>query len=146
MKQSINFAFAVSAAQVFEPKHFGDADNFLMYHWDGEAMHFVEVLPNPFITFDEEHGSKRKGVAISDFLAAQDIHVLVSKRFGKNVQVVNQHFLPVMIDKVSKEECFAVLEQYMDDITLELEQKSGPYTLYAIRGGALKRIAIKADE
>ena len=146
MKYSINFAFAVSDAQIFEPKHFGDADNFLVYHWDGEAMHFVEVLPNPFITFDEEHGSKRKGVAISDYLSEQMIDVIVSKRFGKNVQVVNQHFLPVMIDKVSKEECFAVLEQYMDDIILALAQKSEPYALYAIRGSELRRIAIKANE
>jgi len=29
----IRFAFAVNLADVFEPKHFGDADKYLIYEW-----------------------------------------------------------------------------------------------------------------
>ena len=145
IENSIYFAFAVSDAEVFEAKHFGDADNYLIYHWDGDTMHYVDALSNPFKTYDESQGAHRKGEAISAFLLAHKVQVLVSKRFGKNVQVVHRHFIPVMIDESTKEACFSTLEQYMSTITQALSDAADTYAVFAIREGELKRIAVRQD-
>ncbi len=139
------FAFAVSAAHVFEPKHFGDADYYQLFKWNKEGFEFIEALENPFKNFDETQGARHKGEQISEFLLTNKVQVIVSKRYGKNVQVVNQSFLPVITDSTSRDECFSVLENYIDALLEGLTALTAPFPVFALRDGALKQIDVKAS-
>jgi len=65
---NIKFAFAVGNSGTFEAKHFGDADKYLIYEWDGQNFYLSTELLNNFKYFDEQqHGSKKKGELLSNF-------------------------------------------------------------------------------
>ncbi|OQX72109.1 MAG: hypothetical protein B6D61_15165 [Bacteroidetes bacterium 4484_249] len=95
----LQFAFAVNNDGQFEKKHFGDADKYLIYKLESNKLVLLVEEPNKFKLLDEkiEHGSKRKGNAIIEFLKGKKVNVLVSRQFGKNIKLINEHFIPVII-------------------------------------------------
>jgi predicted Fe-Mo cluster-binding NifX family protein len=97
--KSIRFAFAVNQLNTFEPHNFGNADKFLIYDWVNNDFLFLKEEANRFKDLDDDHvnGSERKGKAIISFLKNLDINVLVSIKFGKNIQMVNTSFIPVIV-------------------------------------------------
>ncbi|MEN8157245.1 MAG: NifB/NifX family molybdenum-iron cluster-binding protein [Bacteroidota bacterium] len=136
----IGFAFAVSHDNQFEARHFGDADRYMIYHLvDGKVTLSSEEL-NRFKTMDEEqeHGSRKKGNAIIEHLKSKQVKVLVSKQFGKNIRMVNQHFVPVKISSESPEEVISILNENLHWIQDELDNSSDGYKLFTINSGILK--------
>ncbi|MCD4695077.1 MAG: hypothetical protein K8S16_02455, partial [Bacteroidales bacterium] len=95
----LRFAFAVNSENQFEKKHFGDADKYLIYHQESDKLVLSSEEPNRFKLLDEEaeHGSRKKGKAIIEFLKGKNVNVLVSRQFGKNIRMINEHFIPVKI-------------------------------------------------
>ncbi len=137
---NIGFALAVSNSNQFEARHFGDADKYLIYHLeDGQMVRSSEEL-NLFKTLDEEHehGSRKKGNAIIEHLKKLKVNALVSRQFGKNIRMVNQHFIPIKITKESPDEVIAVLNENLHWIQDELENASSGYRLFTISSGILK--------
>ncbi len=139
---NIKFAFAVNHSDVFEAKHFGDADKYLMYEYADDDLKFVSEQINTVKTLDEEphHGSGKKGNAIINLLKENEVKVLVSRQFGKNIKMVNQHFIPVIISSDTVENTLAVLIKHIKWIIDELKNKSTGYKLFTIRKGILKTI------
>ena len=134
------FAFAVNKANHFEKKHFGDADKYLIYKQDGDEIKLFSEEINIFKTFDKEveHGSKKKGDAIIQFLKAKDVNVLVSRQFGKNINRVNNHFIPVKISVDQPDEILDVLAKNLHWIKDELNNNTNGYKLFIIKSGILK--------
>ena len=99
MNTNIFLAFAVGHSETFESCHFGDADKFLIYEWNSSTLTYKSELINSAkdLDIDHEHGSKKKGNAIIDLLQRNEVKILVSKQFGKNIQMVNRFFIPVVI-------------------------------------------------
>lgn len=139
-KNSIRFAFAVNNQNLFQKKHFGDADKYLIYELVDDEIIDVSEETNKFKNFDEvqAHGSKRKGEAIIDFLKSKGVGVLVSKQFGKNIKIVNQHFIPVIVDNDSVNEIKKELIKQIKWLKDELSIKRDNYMLFKIGSGALK--------
>ncbi len=136
----ITFAFALNNDGLFEKRHFGDTDKFAIYTFENSELSFVDEWPNSFKTFDETkiHGSKKKGDAIISFLKKKDVSVLVSKQFGKNIKMVNQHFIPVIIAENDPEKVLKVLHKRIGWFRDELKNRNTNFMLFRIKNGILK--------
>ena len=134
------FAFAVSENNQFEKKHFGDADKYLIYKQDDDGIKLFSEEMNIFKSLDEEveHGSKKKGEAIIQFLKEKNVNVLVSRQFGKNINRVNSHFIPVKISVDRPDEILEVLVKDLHWIKDELDSNANEFRLFIIKSGILK--------
>jgi predicted Fe-Mo cluster-binding NifX family protein len=142
----ITFALALNNDGVFEKRHFGDTDKFAIYTYENHKLSFKEELPNTFKSMDEvhEHGSKKKGNSIISFLKEKGVSVLVSKQFGRNIKMVNQHFVPVIIAEDNPSNAVEILQKNMDWFKDELQNRKENYMLFHIKNGILK-MHIKKD-
>ena len=142
----VTFALALNNEGVFEKRHFGDTDKFAIYKFEDNELRFHEETSNSFKTMDEvqEHGSKKKGDAIIAFLKEKGVSVLVSKQFGRNIKMVNKHFVPVIIAEDKPEQVLEVLLKRMNWFTDELKNRKENYMLFHIKNGILK-MHIKKD-
>ncbi len=131
---------AVNNSGQFQPKHFGDADQYMIYEKNADGLKFVRSEINKFKNLDEEHehGSAKKGNAIIDFLKGKGINVLVSKQFGKNIKMVNRHFIPVIIYTDTPEEVLPILSKHMKWITDEIDNNPQEHKLFIIKNGVMK--------
>ena len=136
----LRFAFAVNKENNFAKMHFGDADKYLIYTLEAGKMIFSSEEINSFKLLDEEHehGSKRKGNAIIKFLKEKDVHVLVSTQFGKNINLVNKHFIPVKISLERQDEIIDILNKHLHWIQDEWKNTSSGFKLFSIKSGILK--------
>jgi len=142
----ITFALALNNEGVFEKKHFGDTDRFAIYQFENHELTFKEEVLNTFKSMDEvqEHGSKKKGNAIISFLKEKGVSVLVSKQFGRNIKMVNQHFVPVIIAEDEPSHAVEVLQKHMNWFKDELQNRKTNYMLFHIKNGILK-MHVKKD-
>jgi len=58
---------------------------------------------------------------------------LVSKQFGKNIQLVNRFFLPVLVNDESPAEATAKLKSNIKSIENEISQNRENYKLFNLR-------------
>ncbi len=137
---NITFALALNEEGVFERRHFGDTDKFAIYKFGDGELTFIEEWPNTFKDMDEvqEHGSKKKGNAIISFLKEKGVSVLVSKQFGRNIKMVNQHFVPVIIAEDEPEQVLSILHKKVNWFKDELKNRETDYMLFHIKNGILK--------
>ena len=136
----LRFAFAVNNENRFVKKHFGDADRYLIYTLESGKMILSSEEINDFKPVDEEHehGSKRKGNAIIRFLKEKDVNVLVSTLFGKNINLVNKHFIPVKISLDQQDDIIDILIKHQHWIKDEWDNNSSGFKLFTIKSGILK--------
>jgi predicted Fe-Mo cluster-binding NifX family protein len=148
MDEKIIFAFAVTRQNNFGNKHFGDADKYLIYEATQNEMKFVEEKINLTKNIDEtakpEHGSQEKGNAVIKFMKERGVNVLVAKQFGKNIKMVNKHFIPVIILKENPDDVSVIIIKHLKWFKDELINKPEEYKLFIIKNGILKT-AIKKD-
>lgn len=138
--KSIRFAFAVNQLNAFEPQNFGHADKFLIYEWVDNDFLFLKEEANRFKDLDDDHEntSERKGKAIIAFLKDLDINVLVSIKFGKNIQMINTSFIPVIVSSETPDEVKLTLKKHMKWIEEEFKNKPQEFKLFTMKNGILK--------
>lgn len=138
--KTIRFAFALNFQDEFEPAHFGDAESFHIYKSSGEDFQLISKITNPFKDSDEEkeHGSKSKGMAIIELLKEQQVEVLVSMQFGRNIKLINTHFIPAITSEPSQEKTKKGLLKNYKWFCEDLERKPEHYKLFDLRHGNLK--------
>ena len=141
----LKFAFAVNSKGVFEKKHFGDLKQFLIYEVVDNKLVYKNTLLNEYRRFDEEqeHGSKKKAKAIINYLKENDVSVMVSMQFGKNIKRVNEHFIPIIIYSEDVQEAIEVVNKHMYWILDEWNDKPIEYKLFTIKSGILKSVIKK---
>lgn len=144
--KSIRFAFAVNQLNALEPQNFGNAEKFLIYDWVNNDFLFLKEEANRFKDLDDDHvnGSERKGKAIIAFLKNLDINVQVSIKFGKNIQMVNTSFIPVIVSSETPEEVKLAVKKHVKWIEDELINRPEEFKLFTIKNGILKT-AIKQN-
>ena len=127
----IHIAFALSKKGTHESKHFGEADKFAIFLWQNNELVFRSEIQNPLKNFDEAqpHGDQKKGQGIIELLKAQKVNVVVSKQFGKNIRMINQHFLPVIAHGDTPSEVFPTLQEHAEWLTSELRKSPSQYDL-----------------
>ena len=136
----LRFAFAVNNDNQFGKRHFGDADKYLIYQQDVDNLVPSSDEANRYKLLDDEveHGSKKKGEAIIGFLKNKGVNVLVSRQFGKNIKLINAHFIPVIISTENPDEVIQVLTRHLHWIEDEWGQKKSNFKLFTIKEGILK--------
>ncbi|RLD89071.1 MAG: hypothetical protein DRJ02_02300 [Bacteroidetes bacterium] len=137
---NVRFALAVSSDKQFEKRHFGDADKYLIYEHIDDKLMFLSEEVNGFKDMDETkvHGSQRKGHAIIEFLKSKKVNVLVSRQFGKNIKMVNQHFIPVIITTENSDDVLEILNHHIHWIEDEWGNNKQGFKLFKIKAGILK--------
>lgn len=142
------FAFAVNKENKFKKKHFGDADKFLIYKQENNTIALESEEINVFKLMDEEHehGSKKKGQAIIDFLQKKGVNVLVSMQFGKNIKLINKPFIPVKISEEHPDEIIEILAKHLHWIKDEWDKNKSNHKLFIINSGILKVSIDKAKK
>ena len=137
---NLRFAFAVNNDNQFEKKHFGDADKFMIYKQENDKIVFLSEETNHFKFMDEEavHGSKQKGMAIIKFLKGRGANVLISKQFGKNIKLINEHFIPVINYSEQADEVIRILSRHLNWFDEEYEKNTSNFKLFTIKSGMLK--------
>jgi predicted Fe-Mo cluster-binding NifX family protein len=143
----LSFAFALNNNSVFEEKHFGESDKFVIYNEKGQLILLQEEIDNSFKSLDENqiHGSQKKGSAIISFLKEKKVNVLVSKQFGKNIRMVNKHFVPIIIQEDSPNDVLRILQKHKKWIKDELMNRQTDHMLFYIKNGILK-LKVKDDK
>jgi len=141
----MRFAFAVNNNNQFEKSHFGDTEKFLIYDAGSGSLEYIAEEPNVFRDMDEvkEHGSKKKGLAIIDFLKNKGVRVLVSRQFGRNIKIINEHFVPIIIYAAAPEKVINTINHHMHWISDELDSTSSNFKLFSIKSGILKTVVKK---
>ena len=126
---NIRFAFAVNHDNRFSDEHFGDADKFMIYEVADSRIYFVHSEPNLLKVIDEhdDHGDPKKGKGIIKFLTNKNIDVIVAKQFGKNIAMVREHFLPIIISHEEPVEVKRLLSSRLDDVKESLQEKNKSY-------------------
>lgn len=141
----VRIAFAVNHNAHIEARHFGDADKYLIGEYINQEIVMIREEINSCKTFDEqqENGHRKKGHAIIELLKKNHVNILVSRQFGKNVQIVNRHFIQVIVDIAKPDEAIPYIAKYMKHFENELSRQPAKYTLFTIKNGELNEIAIK---
>jgi predicted Fe-Mo cluster-binding NifX family protein len=137
---NLKFAFAVNKENKFDKRYFGDADKYLIYEQLDNEMVLIGEEINNFKLFDEEHehGSKKKGDAIIKFLKGKEVNVLVSMQFGKNIKIVNEYFIPIIIYSEKPEDTVNILNKHLHWIKDEWGKNKSNFKLFTIKAGILK--------
>lgn len=145
---NIKFAFAVNNNGLFQKKHFGDAEKYFIYQLKKNEISFEKEILNSFKNVDEDgkHGSKKKGQAIIGLLKEKNVNVLVSPQFGKNIKLINAHFIPILVFEEKPDSIIGILLKHIKHINEELANKSGEYMLFTIKNGAMKPAGKKFDK
>jgi len=141
----IKFAFAVNSINQFEKNHFGDSHKFLIYGVESGNLKFLSEEKNIFKEMDEtkEHGSRKKGLAIIDYLKSMGANILVSRQFGRNIKVINEHFIPVIIYSDEPNEVVDSLAHHLHWLVDELDNTTSNFKLFTIKSGILKSVVNK---
>ncbi len=134
------FAFAVNSGNRFMRSHFGDADKYLLYEIESNELKLVAEEKNIFKHLDEEkkHGSQKKGSAIIKFLVDKNVKAIVSLQFGRNIKMVNKHFIPIIIQENNPDDAIVIINKHLHWIKDEWEHKTSEYNLFMIKNGILK--------
>ena len=136
----LKFAFAVNTKNQFKKSHFGDADKYLLYEVVSDELKLVAEEENIFKHLDQanEHGSKIKGNAIIKFLVDKNVKAIVSLQFGRNIKMVNKHFIPIIIHEDKPQDAIEVINKHLHWIGDEWKRKNSDYNLFTIKFGVLK--------
>jgi predicted Fe-Mo cluster-binding NifX family protein len=138
--KSIRIACAVNSNRSFEEKHFSNADKFLIYEWSGNEFFFIKEEINVFKNMDGDEDSdlNRNCISLTTLLKEVDVKVLVSKQFGKNIQMVNHLFIPVIVNSETTDEVASILKKHIRWIEDDLSSKPVEYKLFTLKSGILK--------
>ena len=125
----LRFAFAVNNENRFAKIHFGDADRYLIYTLEDGKMSLSSEEVNNIKAIDQdlESGSVSKGNAIIKFLRDRDVNVLVSKQFCPNINLLNEHFIPVLITRDQEDEIIDILNKHLHWIQDEWKNNPSGY-------------------
>jgi len=136
----IRIAFALNNEGEFEKKHFGDADKYHIYHFNNGALNLLYEEVNQFKSVDETtvHGSKKKADQIIKFLEDKNVSVLVSRRFGKNIQFIVNHFIPVEVKEEAPEKVKIILLKHIRWLQDELNNHPKEHNKFVMDSGILK--------
>jgi predicted Fe-Mo cluster-binding NifX family protein len=137
---SIRFACAVNHNGLFEAKHFGNADKYLIYEWNNGDFNFIKEVTNSYNNFDDIklNGLSTKNMACINLLEQAEVKILVSRQFGQNVQMINKLFIPVVVNSETPEEVVSILKKHIRWIEEELNSHPEEFKLFSINKGILK--------
>jgi len=136
----LRFAFALNTKNQFEKDFFGNADKFMIYELVSGKLEAIFEIENEFKdeTVNNPSIKEQKAENITKKLIANDVKVIVSKQFGKNIKLVNEYFIPIKIFSDKPGDAILAINNHIHWIEDELHNFSSEYKLFIIKSGILK--------
>jgi len=120
MEANFKLAIALTKDLKLPENHFGESEKFLIYRFSDGRLRFVKSIPNQHRNDDEgEHGNPEKGRNIADLLKKEDVNCVVSRFFGKNIRIISEYFLPVIVPVNDVKKVISLLDIKAEKIVLE---------------------------
>ena len=137
----LKFAFAVNNDHTFNNRFFGEADKFLVYRLNEGKIEFEGEIGNrrEIREIDLTELNLRTDAIFKD-LISNEIKVIVSKDFGKNLKLVNEYFIPVKVLSDNLNGAIDAIQDHLHWILDELDNFSSGYKLFTIKSGILKTV------
>jgi len=133
--ENLRIAFAVNEMKMLPHSHFGDASCFEIFQWQNNELNYVETVRNDTLKKEKEHdhGDGQKGYAMVDLLLQHRVNVLVSRQFGKNITIIQKHFLPILVNNDSLEEAKSIVALQFSAVKASLLNTSTAYKPLSLR-------------
>ncbi len=91
----LHVAFATMDGQIYTKDHFGSANIYAVYSYDGSIFQHLEDIRNT-TEEEEEDGDLRKARSVLDLLREKNVHIVVARRFGPNIRRIRRFLVPVV--------------------------------------------------
>lgn len=111
-------AFATDDGNTFMNRHFGDAQQYVIYKITPTESRLIKAIGN---TSEEEqqHADPNKARSVTQLFKRDNVQLLASKKFGGNIQRMKQQFLCVLMNDKSIPDAVKRIQQNFDAITKE---------------------------
>jgi predicted Fe-Mo cluster-binding NifX family protein len=146
-RNTIRLALAITKFDVFESRNFCNAYKFRVYDLINKDLVYVEDILNKYrsVADKQTERSEDNSNEIINLLKNHDINVLVSSVYGRNLQKVNNHFIPVIVTSETPDEAIAAIIKHIKWIEDELSNRPAEFKLFTIKKGILKT-SVKKDQ
>ena len=132
------FAFAVNEIDRFENKNFSEASKFLIFKENNGDIYFEASINNPARNKPQPDFPGKVNKEILEILKKWNVNILVARKFGEKVALVNDTFIPVKIEKETPGEVVQILREKLFWIKDEMKADHIEHKLFTIKKGILK--------
>lgn len=117
-------AFATDDGEHYMDRHFGDAEKYVLYEIDSAGYKYLDTITNTTEEEDnEKHADPKKAKGIAELLRKDKVTVLVSKKFGANINKMKKKFVCVLMNDAKITVSISRIQQHFDKILAEWEKK-----------------------
>ena len=115
-------AFATDDGLSFMDRHFGDANQYDIHEINPSETNFIRVINNIINEDEEVHADPNKAKGIAYLLKKEKVQVLVSKKFGANINRMKKKFVCILMNDKQISESIKTIQQYFYVIVDEWEK------------------------
>jgi predicted Fe-Mo cluster-binding NifX family protein len=119
--EKIIAAFATDDGTTFMDRHFGDAGQYVIYEIYADDSRLIKAIGN---TTEEEqqHADPNKAQGVTGLFKHDKVQVLVSKKFGGNINRMKKKFLCILMNDESIRQSIVRIQENFDSVSRELKK------------------------
>ncbi len=116
--EKIIAAFATDDGNTFMDRHFGDAEQYVIYEIYPDKAHLIKAIGN---TTEEEqqHADPNKAKGVSQLFKQDKVQALISKKFGGNINRMKKNFLCILMNDESIRHSIVRIQENFDTVRQE---------------------------
>ena len=115
-------AFATDDGLSFMERHFGDANQYDIHEINPSETKFIRAINNIINEDEEAQPDLNKAKGIADLLKKEKVQVLVSKKFGANIERMKKKFVCILMNDKEISESIKTIQQNFNIIIDEWEK------------------------
>ena len=115
-------AFATDDGVSFMDRHFGDANQYDIHEINPSEAKFIRKISNTTDEDKEVHTDPNKARNIADLLKKEKVQVVVSKKFGANINRIKKKFVCILMNDKQILESIMILQKNFNTIITEWEK------------------------
>ena len=115
-------AFATDDGVSFMDRHFGDANQYAIHEINPSEAKFIRIISNTIDEDEEVHADPKKAKNIAHLLKKKKVQVLVSKKFGANINRMKKKFVCILMNDKQISESIRILQKNFNTIITEWEK------------------------
>lgn len=121
--EKIIAAFATDDGNHYVDRHFGDAQQYLVYEIGKDELSYIGTIYNKTEEEDEHaHADSNKAKGIAQLLKKDKVQILASKKFGANINRMKKKFVCILMNDAQISDSIAKIQQHFDKILAELRK------------------------
>ena len=100
-------------------RHFGDANQYAIHEINPSEAKFIRIISNTIDEDEEVHADPKKAKNIAHLLKKKKVQVLVSKKFGANINRMKKKFVCILMNDKQISESIMILQKNFNTIITE---------------------------